>query len=76
MVARRSEITVVEAAEILGVTPGRVHQFLLDGRLRVARRLGRVGGTGLILLRRAEVERFGRRPRPPGNPTFGGKKSP
>ena len=63
-------VTVTEAAETLGVTRERVQQFIMDGRLRVAARVGRsgAGGRGVILLRATEVERFGRIERPVGHP--------
>ncbi|MBT9153050.1 MAG: hypothetical protein DDT35_01277 [Firmicutes bacterium] len=66
----RGFVTVAEAAEILGVTPGRVRQFVMTGRLLPAERVGRFG-AGLCLFRRHDVERFGRIPRLAGRPHSG-----
>jgi excisionase family DNA binding protein len=50
-------ITTSEAAEILGVTPARVRQFVLDGRL-IGRKFGRD-----LLLDELEVRKFAAKPR-------------
>jgi excisionase family DNA binding protein len=50
-------ITTSEAAEILGVTPARVRQFVLDGRLN-GRKVGRD-----LLLDESEVRTFAAKPR-------------
>lgn len=57
------EITTTTAAERLGVTPRRVRQYIIEGRLR-ARKIGRD-----YLVDPESVEEF--RPRPTGNPDFG-----
>ena len=50
-------ITTSEAAEILDVTPARVRQFVLDGRLS-GRKFGRD-----LLLDESEVRKFAAKPR-------------
>lgn len=57
------EITTIAAAELLGVTPRRVRQYIEGGRLR-ARKIGRdylVDAEGVAAFK----------PRPTGNPEFG-----
>lgn len=46
-------LTVSEAADLLGVSPRRVHKFLSEGRLRYVRKSPR-----LFLLRPSDVRRF------------------
>lgn len=50
-------ITTSDAAEILGVTPARVRQFVLEGRLK-GKKLGRD-----LLLDESEVRAFASKPR-------------
>ena len=57
------EITTTAAAELLGVTPRRVRQYIEGGRLK-ARKIGRD-----YLVDAGSVAAF--RPRPIGNPQFG-----
>jgi excisionase family DNA binding protein len=51
-------MTTAEAAALLGVTDSRVRQYIMDGRLREARRIG-----GAIMLERRDVEALVRLPR-------------
>ena len=60
LVGESEYITVPQAAEHLGVTRARVHQFIREGRLKVIRP-GREYVIG-----RAEFERFAAIPRPSG----------
>ena len=53
-------LSVAEAAGELGLTTGRVYQFISGGRLKVREILGRKGIT------RSELERFRGLQRPPG----------
>lgn len=62
---QREYLTVREAAESLGVSGGRVRQFLLEGRLD-----GQKFGISWMI-EREEVERFKQIDRDPGNPNFG-----
>jgi len=59
--------TVQQAAEILGVTEGRVRQLLLEKRLKGKK------FANVWEVEREEIERFKSLDRPAGNPTF--KKS-
>ncbi len=54
--------SVREAARALGVSRGRIHQFVCEGRLR-GERIGNV-----VVFRESEIERFRRIPRNPGRP--------
>lgn len=56
-------LTTDEVADELGVSPGRVHQFVTDGRLKISQRLGNI-----LLFDRKDVEKFGEIPRIPGRP--------
>ena len=56
-----NEITTEEAAAILGVTPSRVRQYVMEGRLP-CRRLGR----HMLLFSAADVKKF--RKLPTGRP--------
>ena len=56
-------MTTAEAARILGVTPGRVRQLVMAGRLHPALRLARA-----LLLRRDEVEALAASRLPRGRP--------
>ena len=51
----RPYMTLTEAAERLGVSRQRVYAIIKDGRLDV---VNRIGGLKMILLDRAQVERF------------------
>ncbi len=55
-------ISVAQASEILGVSPGRVRQWIVSGDLPSVE-IGR-----MRLLERTKVERFARIPRPNGRP--------
>ena len=55
-----NKITTTQAAAILGVTPSRVRQFILQGRLP-ATKVGRD-----LFLDRKTVEEFAKQPRRPG----------
>jgi len=57
--------SVREAAQALGVSRGRVHQFVCEGRLR-GERIGNV-----LVFRESEIKRFRRIPRTPGRPKSG-----
>ena len=61
-VAIGNHLTAIEAAEILGVTPGRVRQFHTEKRL-VGVKVG-----PLLLFERSKVEAFARKDRPEGRP--------
>lgn len=61
-------LTVAEVAEVLGVSPCRVNQFLLAGRLR-GEKFGAVWAIA-----RAECDRFAKLPRPVGNPNLKKRK--
>ncbi|MDA2916065.1 helix-turn-helix domain-containing protein [Nitrospinae bacterium AH_259_B05_G02_I21] len=50
-------MTLTEAAEYLDVSRQRVHAIIKDGRLEV---VNKIGGHKMILLDRAQVERFKR----------------
>lgn len=54
--------SVREAANILGVSRGRVHQFVCEGRLH-AQKLGNV-----LVFSETELKRFQEIPRSPGRP--------
>jgi len=54
--------SVREAAQILGVTRGRVHQFVCEGRLK-AEKIGNI-----LVFRESELQRFKDIPRTPGRP--------
>jgi len=56
--------TVAQAAAVLGVSPGRVRQFILAGRLPAGK-----FGRDLALPARA-VDAFAQVPRRPGNPSL------
>lgn len=55
-------LSVREAAEVLGVSRGRVHQFVCEGRLHPSR----IGN--LLVFPAGEIDRFRRIPRLPGRP--------
>ncbi len=57
-------LTVEEAAAELGMRPESVRTAIAQGRLPVARRVGK----RLILLSRAAVREYGAKPRRPGRP--------
>ena len=57
--------TVAEAANILGVSPRRVLQFINEGRLPAQRVTAR-----LYLLNVDDVKRFAKKPRETGNPNL------
>jgi excisionase family DNA binding protein len=65
-------ITVKQAAKELGVSPARVRQFIMDGRLSTHEpEVGRRDN----LLKKSEVERFGKKERKiTGRPEEGSKK--
>lgn len=54
-------LTTEEVAEELGVTPGRVRQFVTDERLKIAQRVGHI-----LLFERELIEKFRDIPRPAG----------
>lgn len=54
-------LTTDDAAELLGVSPGRVRQFVTDGRLEVAEKVGHIN-----LFDREKVEKLREIPRNPG----------
>jgi len=56
-------LTTTEVAKVLGVSPGRVRQFVMLGRLKPARKYAR-----LSLFDRRAVEKFAKIPRKTGNP--------
>lgn len=55
------DLTVKDAARVLGLSPARVHQFIRQSRL-VARKMGRDW-----LIDAASVDAFARQERRPGN---------
>lgn len=57
-------LTVQEAADALGVSPGRVRQLIVEKRIH-----GQKFGPAWAIST-AEVERFRQLDRPPGNPQF------
>lgn len=57
-------ITVVDAAELLDVTPRRVQALIATGRLKATKMSAR-----LFLLLRQDVEAFAKLDRPAGRPT-------
>lgn len=59
MPPKNPEITVAEAAELLGISKRRVHAILNEtsGRLKVSRILT-VGAVTVHMLKRADVERY------------------
>ena len=61
-----SELTTEEAAAFLGVSPWRVRQFVIAGRLE-ARKVGE-GRRATYYFTRAELERFKAIPRRRGRP--------
>jgi excisionase family DNA binding protein len=62
----RPLLTTAEAAERLGVSPSRVRQFILDGRLP-AQKVGRD-----LFIKESDLKRV--RERPTGRPSRGVKK--
>lgn len=66
----KADYTIREAAELLGVTAGRVHQLRREGRLGK----GVKRGTFWLLPGKA-VEAFAKLDRPSGNPNFGRVKA-
>lgn len=63
------EVTIREAAELLGKSKARVEQYVRDGRLKLSRTLG-----GLRLLLRADVLAF--EPGPAGRPKKAAAEEP
>ena len=61
-----NELTTREVAAELKLGPGTIRQYVYRGLIRYSRRLG-----PLLLFSRAEIARFQRARRKPGNP--GGK---
>lgn len=55
--------TTEDVAEFLGVTPGRVRQFVYDDRLRIEKKIGQV-----LFFDREKVEKFAEKPRQTGRP--------
>lgn len=54
-------LTTEEVAEELGVTPGRVRQFVCEERLEIKQRVGHI-----LLFTRETIEKFREIPRPAG----------
>lgn len=55
--------TTEEVADYLGVTPGRVRQFVYESRLKVAQKIGQV-----LFFDQTEVRDFSQKPRQIGRP--------
>lgn len=66
--------TVTEAARELGVTKGRVTQYMGKGQLDYGWR-GEQGDGGVKLIPESEVQRRKRENPGPGNPNFGKKRN-
>lgn len=58
-----SYLTTEDVAERLDVTPGRVRQFVVRGRLKPVKKIGQV-----LFFDEEAVEKFRRIPRNPGRP--------
>jgi len=56
-------LTTKDVAEKLGVTTGRVHHFVVEGRLKVFRKIG-----SLLFFNAKDVEDFAKSPRKNGRP--------
>jgi hypothetical protein len=56
-------LTTEEVAEKLGVTPGRVRQFVYDDRLKPKEKIGQV-----LFFDKDEVQKFAKLPRKTGRP--------
>jgi len=69
-IAKEGQVTVKQAAEIVGTCPANILRFIHENRLRSERTLGKYGFHGRYLLDRKEVERFAKTytSRPPGRP--------
>lgn len=63
MAAGFNLLTCAEVAQALGVTPGRVRQFVVDSRLPVERKVGKS-----LLFSPRSVAAFARKKRPSGRP--------
>lgn len=66
MLSQKQWISVRESAELLGISPGRIRQLLLQGRLEGAQKLTERSWA----IPRATVLAFKKMDRPPGNPNF------
>jgi excisionase family DNA binding protein len=58
-----------EAAEVIGVSPGRIYQLVNEGRITPSKRIGIS-----MLFEKSEVERFKKIPRIMGRPKKSAKK--
>lgn len=56
-------LTTEDVAEVLGVTPGRVRQFVVDGRLKPEKKIGQV-----LFFDAEKVAEFAEKPRNVGRP--------
>jgi excisionase family DNA binding protein len=65
VLTRKEWFTVTEAAEVLGVSGGRIRQLLLAGRID-----GQKLHPRSWVVSAASVRAFGKLDRPPGNPSF------
>ncbi len=67
--------TVSDAAREIGVTPGRIRQFIAEGRLR-AKNLAPSGHKPYYVIAEEELMRFRMQPRKPGRPHSGMRVRP